>query len=325
MAGSWPDTPSRKIAYHADGTVVVGRFPADGAPYENFYDWDSGPLGLEEMNDLDFDGIIPNYALKRFPALGTTPASSVLNKRTETAWIFPEYRDIYGYAVVLEIAFTSLDQGLYRMYISGNTTNGIDGDWTEIGYFTNDGPPNNLPANINYPEWWRESQVSLYFPRARGMRFLGTAGFNTSAGETAAMLWRAAFLFGMISAGETPDRILFIDNYTGLEFTLPMDWGDVPRGSVLEWDIYLLNNSSTLTANTMTLDMKTLYNASDGWYQMKVTGGGFGDTIAITSMAPGARFPTGTDIITVRLSVPQDQPLSIYEAFLELSPAASWT
>ena len=324
MAGSWPDTPSRKIAYHADGTVVVGRYPADGAPYENFYDWDSGPLGLEEMNDLDFDGIVPDYdgvTARRFPALGTTPTSNLLNKRTETAWIFPEYRDIYGYAVVLEVQFSSIGKGDFWMYISGNTTNGIDGDWTVVGFFQEP----NLPVNNNYPEWWRESQVSFFFPRARGMRFLGTGNFNVGASNSFPMAWRAAFLFGMISAGETPDRILFIDNYTGLEFTLPMDWGDVPRGSVLEWDIYLLNNSSTLTANTMTLDMKTLYNVSDTWYQMKVTGGMFGDTIAITSMAPGARFPTGTDIITVRLSVPQDQPLSIYEAFLELSPAASWT
>ena len=316
MAGSWPDTPSRKIAYHADGTVVVGRYPPDGAPYENFYPWDPTSTGLEELNDLDFSDIDQDWANGRFPAIPSNAADPT-NKRAETCWIFPELRDIYGYAFVLHGQNNGIGgPGEYTWYISADTTNGVDGTWTNIGDFDE----TNLTTG-NYPEAWRESQIMFYYPAARAMRCLGVAGFFTG-GPT---VWRAAFLFGVIAAGETPDRILFIDDYTGLEFTGPMDWGDVPRGSELEWDIYLLNNSATLTANTMTLDMKTLYDVSDTWYSMNEAGGAFGSTISVSSMAAGARYPTGTDVITIKLEVPDDQPLSIYEAFLELSAAASWT
>lgn len=316
MAGSWPDMPSRKIPYHDDGTVVAGRHPTGGAPYENFYEWNA--TYVNEMNDLDFVKISEDWSDRRFPAMSGTYSASQLNKRTESVWIFPERRDLYGYAfVILQDNTGTGGLGAHYCYTSVDTTNGIDGTWTQWGPIWVD---DNITSN-NYPEAWRENQYTEARTNVRGVLWLGTGGtFN--AGPD---VWKAMFLFGEIAAGETPDRILFIDNYTGLEFDKPMDWGDVPRGSTLTWDIYLLNNSTTLQANSMDLTFGTLYNSSNTWYEMKVTGGGYGTSITGITMAASARYPAGTDVITIKLDVPDTQALGVFEAFLELSKPTSWT
>lgn len=318
MAGSWPDMPSRKIAYHDDGTVVVGRHPTGGAPYENFYPWDAD--ALEELNDLDFQQISDNWANGTFAAMTGNHSQNQQNKRTESAWIWPEKRDIYGYATIIEHTGSGIGGlGIHKAYTSVDTTNGIDGTWVEQG--PSGGWSDDNLGSVNYPEAWRENQYTFTAEGTRSFRWHGWGGtFNDGDDE-----FRCMFIFGVISAGETPDRILFMDDSTGLEFTTPMDWGDVPRGSVLTWDIYLKNNSATLQANTMTLDVKTLYNSSDTWFDLSDAGGAYGDTVSITSMAAGARYPTGSDTITVRLTVPNDQPLGVYESFLELTAPASWS
>lgn len=315
MAGSWPDVPSRKIPYHNDGTVVAARYPQDGAPYENFYEWDAGVNGLDQLNDLDFTTIPQNWANKRFPIAGEITR---IVADTENIWIFPELRDLYGYVIVgtQENPATG-GWGNMWTYYSHDTTNGLDGTWTLI---QDHGNGENTPQGA-HPEDWRTAIVEFSHLAVRGFKVIGSYGVFVGGN----LVFRACYIFGTISAGETPDRILFIDDNTGLEFTKPMDWGDVPRGTILDWDIYMKNNSLTLTANTMVLDFTTLYNDSDTWYTIKATGEAFAVTHDISSIAPGARYPLGSDVLTVRLDVPDDEPFSIYEAILELSPAVSWT
>jgi len=316
MAGSWPDCPSRKIAYHDDGTVVALRSEDSGAPYENYYEW--LPANVVELNDLDFQPIPEDWPnsikpMGRYLSVGPTVLSNF-----QTVFIFPELRDIYGFVATLHHSGGSTDPNAVDIRTSPDTTNGIDGTWTtQFTYWSN----SNAIIDDG-PEAWRTGIVTFDAPGTRAVRTDGYTGYYGKEFE-----WRSIFIFGMIAAGETPDRILFVDDNTGLEFTKPMDWGDVPRGTTLDWDIYLLNNSSTLAAGgTMVLDFVTLYNSSDTWYQIKSTAGGaFADTFNVPTMAAGTRYPTGTDTFTVRLTVPDDEPLSIYEAILELSPATSWT
>ena len=318
MAGSWPDCPSRKIAYHDDGTVVAGRYEDSGAPYENFYEWSLA--NITELNDLDHVPISPDWpnsfmAITRF-APGV--ATSITN--IETVWIFPELRDIYGFVAELHHSGGSTDAAHLYIYTSPDTTNGIDGTWTlQIDYWTS----SNVIIDDS-PEAWRTMIVAFSAPGTRAVKTRSTTHNFSKEFE-----WRAAYIFGTITAGETPDRIVYVDDNTGLEFTKPMDWGDVPRGATLDWDIYLLNNSATLAAGgTMVLDFTTLYNSSDTWYLIKSNAGGapaFAATFDVPTMAAGTRYPTGTDTFTVRLTVPDNEPLGIYEAILELSPATSWT
>lgn len=303
------------MAYHNDGTVVAGRFPQDGAPYENFYEWDPGVNGLDQLNDLDFAIIAQDWPNKRFPIAGEF-ARGVAD--TENVWIFPELRDLHGYVIVgTQQNPATGGWGNMRTYYSNDTTNGIDGTWTLI---LNHGNGQDTPQGA-HPEDWRTAIVESSHLAVRGFKVVGSFGVFTGGN----LVFRACYIFGMIAAGETPDRILFIDNSTGLEFTKPMDWGDVPRGTVLDWEIYMKNNSATLTANTMVLDFTTLYNASDTWYSIKKTGGAFAATHNIASIGPGARYPLGVDVLTVRLDVPDSEAFSINEAILELSVPVSWT
>ena len=315
MAGSWPDCPSRKIAYHDDGTVVVGRYEDLGAPYENFYEW--SVAGVNELNDLDHQTISPSWPNTYSASTRFGPIITVLT-RVETAWIFPELRDIYGFVGELHHAGGSVNEIWLDVYTSPDTTNGIDGTWThQFFYYTG----SNVIVD-GTPESWRTMIVPLSVPGTRSVRVRSNNGVTSKEFE-----WRAVYIFGTIASTETPDRILYVDDNTGPEFTKPMDWGDVPRGTTLDRDIYLLNNSATLAAGgVMVLDFTTLYNSSDTWYQIKSTAGGaFADTFNVPTMAAATRYPTGTDTFTVRLTVPDDEPLSIYEAILELSPATSWT
>lgn len=318
MAGNWPDAPSNKMAYHNDGTVVAGRHPIDGSPYENFYEWASGPTGTEELNDLDFTPILMNWANKLFPVANNLTGASLLNRRVDSVWLFPERRDLYGFVPTYHIAGTGIFDYSADFYASGDTTNGIDGTWTLMLHQHKD--LGNM-ITTGHPEDWRTGIITYYFANARGLKVEGWG----AGGSPTPILWRSMFIFGKISAGETPDRILFVNDVTGLEFVKPMDWGDVPRGTTLDWDIYLLNNSTTLAANTMTLDFVTLYDDSDTWYTIKENpGGSFATTANITTIAASARYPAA-DTFTVRLFVPNDAVLAIVEAILELSPAASWT
>lgn len=318
MAGSWPDMPSRKIAYHDDGTVVAGRYNLAGAPYENFYEWSQA--AKNECNDLDFTVMTEDWANKMFAA-SERSLSPGLTPRTENVWIFPELRDIYGVRGTFDEG-SSTGGTVFEIHTSVDTTNGIDGTWVlQASWYTRNGSGSNTALVDADPEDWRSTIETFTATGVRGVRLYGW-GNQFSA----YVYFRSFYIFGTISSGETPDRILYVNDSTGLEFVKPMDWGDVPRGTTLDWDIYLLNNSSTLAANgTMVLDFTTLYNSSDTWYAISDSGGTFGGTANVPTMAATTRYPTGTDVFTVRLDVPDDEPFGIYEAILELSPATSWT
>ena len=91
------------MAYHNDGTVVAGRHPLDGAPYENFYEWAAGTTGMEELNDLDFVQIVENWGNKLFPVADFITGASILSRQVETVWLFPERRDIYGFVPTYQV------------------------------------------------------------------------------------------------------------------------------------------------------------------------------------------------------------------------------
>lgn len=313
MAGSWPDCPSRKIAYHDDGTVVAGRYEDSGAPYENFYEWSAA--NVNKLNDLDHVPVGNDWP-NSFMAIERFVNDKLTN--TETVWIFPELRDIHGFVAELHNSGGSTGSNHLIIFTSPDTTNGLDGTWTQqIDYLTS----SNVIVDAS-PEAWRTMVVSFSVPGTRAVKARGGTGSLSKEFQ-----WRSAYIFGTIASDETPDRILYVDNSTGLEFTKPMDWGDVPRGTTLDWDIYLKNNSATLTAGgTMVLDFTTLYNSSDTWYEIKSTASGaYAATHNVPTMNAGSRYPTGTDTLKVKLKVPDSEPLSIYEAILELSPASSWS
>jgi hypothetical protein len=143
------------------------------------------------------------------------------------------------------------------------------------------------------------------------------------AGLIAQGEWHHLHLYGDKSAGATPDRLLFIDNDTGLEFTGPLDWGDVPRGTTLIHEIQIKNNSATLDANDIDLDFEALTGLSDTWHTMSDSGGAFGGTLNITSIAATATYPAA-DTITIKLIVGDAENLGPQACRLQ-AVTASWT
>ncbi|MCH7473667.1 MAG: hypothetical protein IIA27_03255, partial [Gemmatimonadetes bacterium] len=127
-------------------------------------------------------------------------------------------------------------------------------------------------------------------------------------------------VYGLISSGETPDRILFLDEATGLEFgtggSTPdiMDFGDRPRGSIIDHEFRLRNNSTVagnnLTATTIVLTREAQHGDMDMWMTYDLDGGGFMTTETVTSLAP----ETNSALLTMRLDVDDAAVLFVWAA-----------
>ncbi len=278
MAGSYPDVPSRRMAYDDDGTVVI-QWPTSGSlaePSTALSEADQNTLNDESSSDL-FEGGGGNQ--HRF------------------GFLFPELREWDG-AMYFDVNGTgSWDR-------SGDTTSGVDGTFTAQSV-TN--------ATSTVPGY-RNTITSIALSNIRCVRYLtGSSGSG----------WRiqTIHLYGEISAGETPDRLLWIDEITGLEFTLPIDYGDIPRGSARDRELRLKNNSGSLTANTLQITAEDLTGGSGGWYTYDVAGGGFVSTNSdISSLGSGA----SSGLITVRQIIPDAATLGLHAARTYVN-VASWS
>jgi hypothetical protein len=127
-------------------------------------------------------------------------------------------------------------------------------------------------------------------------------------------------VYGVIAAGQTPDRVLFINDDTGLEYIIPQDYGDIPRGSARDITVRTKNNSGTKTANSIDISRQNLEAGQDssGWYTMD-NGAGFSSGFTITSLGAGAE-----DSWTLRQNIPDSTTPGLYECWLK-AVAGSWT
>lgn len=272
MAGNYPDAPSRRMAWDADGSVGLIRNVGDRNA-----EWSGADK--TELNDED------NISVSLPTGAGGSADHFVYV-------IFPELREVEGFFAKAQNSdgFNAIGQVAF----SGDTTNGIDGTWTEALADYND---QQTPAG-SVVDFWRTQITSLALSNVRGVRVRRN---HNSALIMSSQLLRAIHLYGRPSLGETPDRLRFIDEGTGSEFTKPKDYGDIPRGSTRDFQFRLRNNSTTLTANDVQVTAEDLFLGSGAWYTFDV-GGGFQATISILSIAPGADSP----VITCRQVVPVD-------------------
>ena len=273
------------MAYDADGSV--GLYSLDETdPFIEI----SGAIAIE-WNDED-------------NVLGV-PRGSSTGTGTKIGVIFPELREVDGvYASVEELAANRLND----FETSVDTTNIVDGTWVlQIADLST-----ACGAGVTYPSDYRNEIASLAVSGIRGIRFDHQVDQSD---------FRTLHLYGEITAGETPDRLLWIDEITGLEFTLPIDYGDVPRGSARDRGTRLKNNSATLTADTLQITAEALYLASGGWYTFDVAGGGFVSTNSdITSLGSTAT----SSLITIRQIVPDAETIGLHTARAYVN-VASWS
>lgn len=232
MAGFYPDAPSRRMATDVDGTTGMWMRQ----------DLTGGSSAFTVANLANLNSEVEQLSLD----MG-------YNQPGKYAWLqFPQKRDVDGTFLSIH---TSGVPG--QLATSVDTTNGIDGTWVE--------KVANYPDIYTTAVLWRED-IELYTAA-------GIYGTRIAVGSTGATYqrWATWHTYGTITAGETPDRLLFLDTTdSDNEFTAPLDYGEIARGTTQDRTIKLKNNSASLQINTIQitaedsyLDAGTLYEFSD--------------------------------------------------------------
>lgn len=286
MAGSYPDAPSRRFAWDADGSVGVVFQPA--FPPETFSAASKAELNDEDAVQVD---IFSNASAGLYCAV-----------------LFPELREVDGFFFALG-GDGSGTSATAAVQASTNTTNGRDGSWATVA------ASYNYVRNPSLSSY--RSPTSANESNRRGVRFHWAAWDHsgTTVDEPVSL-----HLYGTFAAGETPDRLLFIDETTGLEYTAPVDYGDTPRGSSEDRELRIRNNSASLTANTIQYTAEDLYRGAASWYTFTLPGGAtFQSTQQVASLAPA----TSSGIITARRITPASA-LQLYAARWKVN-VGSWS
>ena len=218
--------------------------------------------------------------------------------------VFPEPRELDGIFTAIYRSDAYYTPSFGAVDTSGDTTNGIDGTW------------NNAIANINdyttvYNNF-RNNITSMAVATEKGVR----ARFNGTPNNLDVP---AAFhLYGVISPGETPDRILFLDTLAAdAVFTKPLDFGDVPRGQTQTRTFKIKNNSATLTINTIQVTAEDLYLNAGGWYEFGDDGISYQATFAVGNLGPGA-----TKLLYLKQVIPDAETLGVQTGRIKVSHAS---
>ena len=269
MAGSYPDAPSRRMAYDADGTVLVMIDSLD------LHGDETSEAEKVELNDED--NVTPGI---------TVPG----NSQQFYAFIFPELREIDG---AFGTTGNSATTRLTNVLTSGDSTNGVDGTFTNRD-------TDLQPAITSVFAHYRDEIVSYAVSNVRILKIERQNSQNAPA--------LAIHIYGEISSGETPDRLLWFDQPSALEFALPIDYGDVPRGSVEDRVTFLKNNSGSLSASSVQISAEALFRGSGAWYTFD-EGSGFSSTLSLaSSISNGANSPN----ITIRRDIPDAEILGLH-------------
>ena len=284
MAGAYADAPSRRMATDADGTVGVYHGTLGGGA--------SSGLTSGQMSILNDETDTP--AAINGNSLGT--AATLI-------FLFPELRELDG-IFAAGYHFSGTAPSLGAVDSSADTTQGRDGTW------------NNQVADLT--NWtftyvnFRDEIVSLAVATEKGIRVAWARG-STSLNGIASI-----HLYGVISPGETPDRILFLDTLAAdAVFTKVLDFGDVPRGQTQTRTFKIKNNSSTYTINTIQVTAEDLYLNAGDWYTFGIDDITYAATYAAGNLGTGA-----TLLLYMKQIIPDGETLGVQTGRIKVSHAS---
>jgi hypothetical protein len=215
-------------------------------------------------------------------------------------FVFPQKRDIVA------IGGRFGDAGTHDIQTSVDTTNGIDGVWTNLAlaasnlYFS--------PVGVSHRTTWSLRNG----PGVKGVRF------NVS-GLGADRHAYGVHIYGIISAGETPDRLILtdlLDNPIGGAY---FDWGDVPRGSSADKMFKVKNLSTTKTATGTVVSIDSLTDTTpsvEAQHYLSLDDVAFTATVTIPTLLPGQSVE-----VTLRRVTPSNATLALWDARLIAAPA----
>ena len=292
--GIYNAAPSRRMAWDSDGSVVLrsesdnnGTGPSPGG--FGSIPWSEASSG-ERINGNDED---PTSYLRSLVTSGANDGHILI------AILFPEPRELD--AMYINRSGTTVANAW--IYYSLDTTNGVDGTWINAGV------PFDTDSNVDH---YRDNITTIGVSGVKGIK--GNIG-ESSTGAT--FRWRTLHIYGGISPGETPDRIIFLDTEDADNaFTQVLDFEEVPRGQTQTRTFKLKNNSSTKTINTIQITAEDLYLNAGDWYEFSDSGA-FQGTLAIGNLGPGA-----TQLITLKQIIPDDETLSVQAGRIKITHAS---
>ena len=288
MAGDYDDAPGRRMAIDLDGTMLWHRRTNAWDPYDVASGTARDSWADEEnAHSLDFnfgDNDDTNYVIA----------------------IFPEKRDVDAFLIRTNAGASN---GTDPVWTSTDTTTGFDGTWTSRISDHNDW------TGGWYPEGYRNDTTALSYTGVRAIRWQYTA-----PGGGGSDYLKALHIYGQPSTTENPDRLLFVEETTGLEFNRNLDLGDIPRGGAFDRLIVLRNNSSSLTANSVSLTAEALSWGMASWWTFS-DGGTYAASLSLaSSISNGSDSPD----ITCRGAVPNTEGVGPLAGRFKVS-VGSWT
>lgn len=274
MAGNYPDAPGPRIAYDRDGTQGYVLTPGPTAVYSTI-----SAAGLAAMNDEDSGDSV-----------------SVPSNNYWVMLYFPVLMDIVAYAT-----WWGRD-GLNAAQYSSDTTNGIDGTWTNF--------PGTLAGNAGSVVGLRNSIRTLTTPitgvKSVRLRLAGSYGGYSD-------WFYAMHLYGQPSA--TSDRLEFwhptLDQPLS-QTPAHFDYGNVARTSVVTKDFRIKNLSTTLTASSIVVGVEANTDSAAPTFvsqtQFQYNGGSYASTATLGALGPN----TISQPFTVQLSTSTSTALSLW-------------
>lgn len=289
MAGFYPDVPAPRMAYDRDGTVGF-KYVAGAVTPTQLTGGEMAQINNETENTWWAQDTVPDWYY---------------------GLIFPQLRDITGY---FNCAYFNTGTNPIVMYTSADTTNGIDGTWTNRGNLSQQSGLANYRTAISAVSWLGIKGIRLHFD------FQGGSGVRTI---------KKLHLFGSLTAGETPDRLRLwhptldepLDDANSSDGAY-LDWGDVVRGTNQDRSFRIKNNSATLTANSIDLSPQVLSDTAPTVVSQHTLsdGGAFAGSINIGNLAPG----NISSVITLRRTIASNAALSLWTGRININPG-SWT
>lgn len=291
MAGSYPDVPGYRFAYDLDGTAIAIH-PKNGSP--------AITVPSSSLSGLNNDTVSSSYM----------PGNSFF------AILFPEPRSITGFFITkggsihIDNAETSQD-----------TSNGLDGTWDQVtpAMTAFAGAQNQISPRVGIQSIVLNDITSLRLE------------LRTTGGDQHI---RSLHLYGLLKPSHTSERLRIVDTTqdsvtydgltkTGNDISSQLDLGDIRQRSSATRQFKVTNNSTTKTANNITVTLNAPIDSSPtlvGQYQISTDNIGFANSINIGSLTPGESSQT----LYLRLNVANNAQLSTWTARI-IAHAVSWS
>lgn len=265
----------------------------------------------------DQDGTIAIWYNNPPPLLATPSELRGLNNDfPETSWgragtvpshvcfLFPEKRNITGIILNREATTNNLS-----LEWSNDTTSGLDGTWNvAIAPYTGISSVDKLRLRLDV--------TSLAITDCTAIRFAATFSITQQRNL------RNLHIYGSIASTESPDRLRIVD-LTDDDIAAQLDFGNLAQRASATRQFKVINNSSSLAANNITVSLDAPTDSSPsliGQYQISTDNVAFANAVNIGTLAPGTESGT----MYIRNNVAPNMPLSIWSARI-IANAVSWS